>query len=81
MLPTKRPDVGAQIRKARSAIGLTQIEAAALLNVAERTYQAWEGNARTPRLDGLTLLAEHFKQPVSFFYGDEDVTAPEDIAA
>jgi len=75
-----RPDIGSQIRKARLAAGLTQIQAAALLEVAERTYQSWEANQRTPRMDGLTRLAAVFEQPVVFFYGDDDPES-EDVAA
>ncbi len=75
------PNVGAQIRKARNAAGLSQVALATKLKIAERTVQSWEANERTPRLAGLTSLARSLGQPVGFFYGHDDLPPVEDIAA
>lgn len=69
------PDVGSQIRKARDAAGLSQVELARQIGQAERTVQAWESNTRTPRMDGLVALARALDQPVAFFYTDHDPIA------
>jgi transcriptional regulator with XRE-family HTH domain len=68
----QRPDVGGQIRKARDAAGISQVELAIRLKCGERTVQAWERNERTPRLDALASLAAELGQPVAFFYGSSD---------
>lgn len=68
-----RPDVGGQIRKARDAAGISQVELALRLECGERTVQAWERNERTPRLDALASLAAELGQNVAFFYGSDDV--------
>lgn len=63
-------DVGARIREAREATGLSQLNFAKELQVGERTVQAWEGNERTPRLGALKKIALRTGKPLAFFYGD-----------
>jgi transcriptional regulator with XRE-family HTH domain len=70
-----RPDIGAQIQKARLALNLSQVELARRAGYAERSVQAWEGGERTPRLDNLMTLARVLAQDVAFFYGSDDVPA------
>jgi DNA-binding transcriptional regulator YiaG len=54
-----------QLRRAREARGLTQKEAAVLLEVHERTYQAWEeGAVKKIRGAYLALLSAAKKPPV-----------------
>jgi DNA-binding XRE family transcriptional regulator len=65
-----RPDVGAQIRKAREALRISQVELSLRLDCGERSVQAWERNERTPRLDALTSISRVLGQPVAYFYGD-----------
>lgn len=70
---SERPNVGVQIRKARLALGLSQVTLAVRVGYAERSIQAWEAGERTPRLDNLMALAEVLGQDVAFFYGSDDV--------
>jgi transcriptional regulator with XRE-family HTH domain len=67
-----RPDVGGQIRKARDAAGISQVELAIRLRCGERTVQSWERNERTPRIDALGALAAELGQSVAYFYGSDD---------
>jgi DNA-binding XRE family transcriptional regulator len=77
----RKPDIGARIREARDGIGLSQVQFAKALKLAERTVQAWEGNDRTPRLDALLKVAEKTGRPVAFFYGDGSEQVEEKRAA
>lgn len=63
-------DIGRQIRKARAALGLSQITLAERTGCAPRSLQAWESGDRTPRLGALTALAAALGQDVAYFYGD-----------
>lgn len=67
------PDFGRQIRRARAATGLSQVQLAERLGRSERTVQTWEANERNPRLDNLIALADCLGQPLPFFYGDEEI--------
>lgn len=81
---TERTDIGAQIRKARDAAGISQVELAIRLKCGERTVQAWERNERYPRLDALTALANELGQSVAYFYGSgapKSVDEPNGVAA
>lgn len=69
MSSAERPNVGAQIRKARDAKQLSQVQLAERLGCGERSLQAWEAGDRTPRLDALMQIADLLGQPVSWFYG------------
>lgn len=73
---TERTDIGAQIRKARDAAGISQVELAIRLKRGERTVQAWERNERTPRLGALTEMANELGQSVAFFYGSGEPVKP-----
>lgn len=75
------PDVGGQIRKARDAAGISQVELAKRLNRGERTIQAWERNERSPRRAGLSDLAELLGQPIAYFYGDGEPVDTDSVAA
>jgi transcriptional regulator with XRE-family HTH domain len=80
----ERPDVGGQIRKARDAAGISQVELAIRLRCGERTVQAWERNERTPRIDALGALAAELGQSVAYFYGSdapEPIDEPNGVAA
>jgi transcriptional regulator with XRE-family HTH domain len=74
---TQVPDVGARIREARIAMGISQTDLADRLGQGERTIQAWERNERTPRLAALTDLAEASGRTVAWFYahGDDEEQA------
>lgn len=67
-VPTETVDIGARIKEAREATGMSQLAFAKALRIGERTVQAWEGNTRTPRLGMLELVAEKTNRPVSWFY-------------
>jgi DNA-binding XRE family transcriptional regulator len=67
-------DIGRQIRKARAALGLSQIALAERAGCAPRSLQAWESGDRTPRLGALTALAAALDQDAAYFYGDGDPT-------
>ena len=67
------PNVGAQIRKARTASKLSQVDLAKRLGYAERSIQAWERGERLPRLPNLVALADALGQDVAFFYGSDDL--------
>jgi transcriptional regulator with XRE-family HTH domain len=75
---TKRPDVGDQLRKARLAVGISQVTLAQHTGYSERAIQSWERNERTPRLKHLIRLASTLGQEVAFFYGSDD---PSDTSA
>lgn len=47
LAPPGAAPTAAQVLHARQAAGLTQAQAARLVYVAERTWQAWEGGTRT----------------------------------
>lgn len=73
---TQGPDIGARVKEAREALGLSQVALAEHLDAGERTVQAWERNERTPRLDSLMRISSLSGHPVSWFYEQ-----PEEAAA
>jgi transcriptional regulator with XRE-family HTH domain len=74
-------DIGRQIRKARTALKLSQVGLAERARCAPRSLQAWESGERIPRLGALTTLADVLGQNVAYFYGDGEPAQPSDDEA
>lgn len=66
-------EVGAKIKKAREAAGLTQVQLAAALNVEQSTVSRWERDDPTPSLYWLVAIATATGQTVAYFL--EEATA------
>ena len=69
-----RKRLGERLREARKYLGLTQDEVAAFLRVPRTALVDIEGGHRRVEAIELTRLAKLYKQPVSYFTG-EDVSA------
>lgn len=54
--------LAAEVRAARTAANLSQVEAAALLNVSVRAYQAWEAGDALPQPRHRRRLAEFCRE-------------------
>lgn len=51
---------GDQVRKLRTAKGLSQVQLAKELNVSKQSVSNWENNNITPSIDLLTKIAHYF---------------------
>ena len=60
--------VGQTIKTLRKSIGLTQKELAEKLGLAPTAISAWERGANKPMMDSLSMMAELFGVPISYFY-------------
>lgn len=60
--------VGKTIKELRKDKGLTQAGLAKLLNIAPTTVSSWERGENRPLMDKITILAEIFNVPVSYFF-------------
>jgi transcriptional regulator with XRE-family HTH domain len=67
--------LAAQIRKAREATGLTQVEMAWKLGISPSTYCRYEQSRGEPRMKRLMAIAEATGQPLAFFVGQEEAVA------
>lgn len=79
---TERAVLGDRLRDARNYLGLTQEEAAAYLRIPRTALTDIESGRR--RVDALELarLAKLYRQPVTYFTGEDEVAAalPPDVA-
>lgn len=64
----QRETVGANITRAREALGLTQRELAIKVGVGRTQITNWEGGRFMPRSHNLRALAEALQQTVGWFY-------------
>lgn len=51
-------DLGANIKKARTAAGLTQVQLAEKMKIQQRDISRWESNSRMPNVISLGKLCE-----------------------
>jgi len=62
--------IGQRIKSARQSLGMTRIELAEKLNVAERTVRGWEEGAREPNgFDMLCNIARALKCDPNYLLG------------
>ena len=64
--------VGARIRAAREAIGISQMELAERLEVEQGTVSRWENGDREPRLTTLAAIAAALDQDLVYFFENEE---------
>lgn len=55
-----KPAIATQLRALRKSRNLTQEDMSHILHVCRQTYANYETGIRTPSLDSLILLAQHF---------------------
>ncbi|KAB2337620.1 helix-turn-helix domain-containing protein [Cytobacillus depressus] len=65
--------VGDKIKELRKAERLTQADLAKKLGVAPTAVSAWEGNHNRPLMDKITVLAELFNKPITYFFDVEEL--------
>lgn len=58
MTKAKKQTIGSLIRLARENAGLTQLQAAELVNVERPNWARWEADGRIPRADMLFKIAD-----------------------
>ena len=63
-------ELGEKIKKMRLRAGLTQEQAAKILNVGRSTYTKYELGGITPSVEVLQKMAEAFKVPIYDFFQD-----------
>lgn len=79
-LSERRRRVGQRIRELREHAGMYQKNLGAIVSVDAQAVSNWERGVHLPELDTLSLIAEHFKVPVSYFFEEEgDVTQHAEI--
>ena len=61
-----------RLRECRVNKGLTQKNAASELDLAERTWQDYEADKRTPTFEGLIKLANFFNVSLDYLTGISD---------
>lgn len=66
-------NVGDKIKELRKKHKLTQADLAKKLGVKPTAVSAWEGNHNRPLMDKLTLIAEMFEVPITYFFDVEDL--------
>lgn len=64
-------EVGLRIRESRLDAKMSQLQLGVALGVSDKTVSGYESGRISPSIDKLTILAELFKKPVSFFLGDD----------
>lgn len=70
--------IGEIIRKKRTALGLTQAQLAAALNVSFQTVSKWENNAAAPSVEMLPCLAAALGTTVDVLVGYQGIAADYD---
>lgn len=63
--------LGAKIRQAREAAGLSQSALARLVDVTRRAVSMWEADDREPRFLSVIDIAKATGQPIEFFVMEE----------
>ncbi|WP_148315696.1 helix-turn-helix transcriptional regulator, partial [Anaerococcus hydrogenalis] len=61
-----------KIKRLRKENRMTQAQLAKKLGVAPTTVSSWERNDNNPLMDNITLMAEIFDVPVSYFFDKKD---------
>jgi transcriptional regulator with XRE-family HTH domain len=79
---TERKRLGERLRDARKYLGLKQEDVAAYLNVPRTALVDIESGQRRVEAIELTRLAKLYKQPASYFTGEDAAAAalPPDVA-
>ncbi len=72
----ERRRLGEQLRDARKYVGLSQEEAAAILKLPRTAVTDIESGQRKVEALELKRLAELYRQPISFFTGEDAAAAP-----
>ncbi len=75
MLP-ERPELGERLRDARKYVGLSQEEAAAILKLPRTAITELESGQRKVEVLELKRMAELYRQPASYFTGEDAAAAP-----
>jgi transcriptional regulator with XRE-family HTH domain len=70
-----RQDLGERLREARKYVGLSQEEVAAYLKIPRTALVDIESGQRRVEAIELTRLAKLYKQPVSYFVGEDAAAA------
>lgn len=65
--------VGDKIKELRKQHRLTQADLAKKLKVAPTAVSAWEGNHNRPLMDKISILADLFNVPITYFFDVEDL--------
>ena len=60
--------VGDKIKKLRKQHRMTQSDLAKKLNVAPTAVSAWEGNKNRPLMDKISIIADMFDVPITYFF-------------
>lgn len=63
-------DVGRRIKQARQALGLSQVQLAAKMQVSQPTIANWENGSHAPRHAALGKLAGTLNTPAAWLLGD-----------
>lgn len=63
--------LGAKIKEARKAAGLTQKELGAVVGKGESTISEWESGKRSPEVDLLSVIAARLDTSVAALLGEE----------
>src|SRR5699024_1419925 len=62
-----------KIKGIRKEFNLTQLQLADKLNVAPSTVSSWELGSNKPLMDKITIMADMFGVPISYFFDTEDL--------
>lgn len=71
--------VGARIRRARDAAGMTQGDLAEAIGRTQATVSYWEGGRRSLDIEDLVALATALDVEVSFFFEDDRIRQPRQL--
>lgn len=69
--------IGARVRAARDARGMTQEQLAAAIDQATRTVSYLETGTKVPTLQTLMRIAGVLERPLSFFLSEQDADDPD----
>lgn len=72
----ERIHLGERLRQARDYLGLSQEDVSKVLKVTRTAVTGIENGQRKVEAIELKRLAELYKQPVSYFTGEDEKTAP-----
>jgi transcriptional regulator with XRE-family HTH domain len=73
---TERRRLGEKLRDARKYVGLSQEEVAGILKLPRTALTDIENGQRKVEALELKRLAELYRQPVSYFTGEDDAASP-----
>lgn len=75
LLVVRKRILGVLLRDARETAGLTAIDAAEVLELAEEEYRRFEKGDHSPTLPQLEVLAYYFNVPIKHFWGSQTIAA------